>query len=71
MRSAPAQFGTQAEGGTVLSAVAVDDEMAWRGARGVRAGQKCGGGRWIAGHWVDWPEVRGGIAAGATGSDER
>jgi len=63
--------GTQAEGGTVLSAFAVDDEMAWRGVRGVRAGQNCGGGRLTAGHGVDWPEVRGGITASATGSDER
>jgi len=38
--------GTQAAGGTVWSAVAVDDEMACRGAHGVRAGQNCGGGRW-------------------------
>jgi len=33
--------GTQAEGGTVRSAVAVDDEMVWQGARGVRAGKNC------------------------------
>jgi len=45
--------GTQAEGGTDWSAVAVDDEMAWRSARGVRAGQNCGGRRWTAGHGVD------------------
>jgi len=71
MRSAPARVEHRQK--ATLSGLLSQWTTRWLGEvlAACERGQNCGGGRWTAGHGVDWSVVRGGIAAAATGFDER